>query len=221
MAKRPLIGVTGSSRRWSPSWSCTRLAVWLAGGKALRIHTGSRAIPTRLDGIIIGGGDDIDPTLYDSEEPSHTRIDYERDQLEVEFIEKALVRRIPILGICRGAQLLNVVLGGTLHPDIRPMRRLTRNRSSLLATKQVRLVIGSHLANIFEQHSIRVNSLHKQAVDELGQDLTVAGRDRDDIIQCIEERTGLPIVGVQWHPEYLFYLPAQMRLFSWLVARSR
>lgn len=221
MARRPLIGVTGPARRWSPAWQCTRLALFLAGARALRITTDLRNIPTRLDAIIIGGGDDIDPELYGSDASGHTEIDYHRDQLEIEFIEKALVRRIPLLGICRGAQLLNVVLGGSLHPDITTHRQLTRNRPGLLPTKQVRIEPECHLARVFGKHTLRVNSLHKQAVNVLGKDMKVAGRDRDQIIQCIEEGNGEPIVGVQWHPEYLFYLPSQLGLFRWLVRQAR
>lgn len=197
------------------------MAVFLAGAKAQRINTQMRDIPTRLDAIIIGGGDDIDPALYGSVADSHTDIDYLRDKMEIEFIEKALVRRIPILGICRGAQLLNVVLGGSLHPDITQIRRFTKNRPSLFATKQVHIDPKAHIAREFSHIKIRVNSLHKQAVDRLGQDMRVVGRDRDQIVQCIEEQNGLPIVGVQWHPEYLFYLPNQFNLFRWLVRQAR
>lgn len=197
------------------------MAVYLAGGRALRINTEMRDIPSRLDAIIIGGGDDIDPALYGSEADSHTDIDYDRDKMEIDFIEKALVRRIPILGICRGAQLLNVVLGGNLHPDITQQRLLTRNRPSIIPSKWVQIDATAHMVGVFGRIRFRVNSLHKQAVDRLGKDLRVVGRDRDQIVQCIEEEGGLPIVGVQWHPEYLFYIPTQLNLFRWLVKQAR
>jgi putative glutamine amidotransferase len=125
-----------------------------------------------------------------------------------------------LLGICRGAQLINVVLGGTLHQDIRPPRKRTYNRPGLLPTKQVRVAPDSTLAGICGRTHLRVNSLHHQAIKEPGRDLQVVGRDLDEITQAVESSAGRTIIGVQWHPEYLFYLPAQFGLFRWLLRRA-
>jgi putative glutamine amidotransferase len=137
--------------------------------------------------------------------------------LEIKWIKYALEHKIPLLGICRGAQLINVVLGGNLFQDIRSLRRLTYNRPGLLPTKQVLLEEKSLVARVCSRKKLRVNSLHHQAIRESGKGLQVVGRDLDGIIQAVEAGDGQKIIGVQWHPEYLFYLPAQLALFKWLV----
>jgi putative glutamine amidotransferase len=170
-----------------------------------------------LDALIVGGGDDISPGHYNGDLNAKVKADPARDALEMEWIRWGLEHDVPILGICRGAQLINVLLGGTLHEDIRSLRQRTYNRPGLLPTKQVRLDSGSRLAQICGRGRLRVNSLHHQAVKEAGDGITAVGWDLDEItqaIECIGERR---ILGVQWHPEYLFYLPSQLALFRWLL----
>lgn len=173
-----------------------------------------------MSALVISGGNDIGPDLYGGEVAPRARIDSARDALEVHWIQMALDRGWPLLGICRGAQLINVVLGGTLHQDIRALRRRTYNRPGLLPTKQVFLEAESQLSETFGRRRLRVNSLHHQAINDPGEGLQVVGRDLDRICQAVEHVDQQPIVGVQWHPEYLFYLPAQLRLFRWLLERA-
>ena len=213
----PRVGVTGAARRFSPSWWCTRTALALCGARSSRISVHHAPPRGALHGLVIGGGDDISPEHYGGDIEQQVRLDPDRDRLEMDWIEHALDAGLPMLGICRGAQLINVVLGGNLHQDIRDMRRLTRNRPGLLPTKRVSLEPGSRLCATTRRERLRVNSLHHQAVDRPGVDLVVVGRDRDHIVQAFECRNGRPIVGVQWHPEYLFYLPSQLAIFRWLV----
>ena len=217
MAERPRIGVTGNSRRLAPSWFCTRMALFLAGAKAERISLRHNPEGIKLSALIIGGGDDISPESLGLDVVARSRIDPDRDRLEIYWIEKALKQNIPLLGICRGAQLINVVMGGTLHQDIRSMRALTYNRPGLLPTKQVKLDPQSDLARICGKDKLRVNSLHSQAIDQQAEGLRIVGRDLDGIVQAVQSADERPIIGVQWHPEYLFYLPAQMALFRWLI----
>ncbi|MCW8947947.1 MAG: gamma-glutamyl-gamma-aminobutyrate hydrolase family protein [Sedimenticola sp.] len=221
MAERPRIGVTGNARRWSPSWWCTQLVLRIAGGHPERISVRHRFSGERLAALIIGGGDDINPEHYQGETHAKIKIDPERDQIEIEWIRYALENKIPLLGICRGAQLINVVMGGTLHQDIRQLRKLTYNRPGLLPTKQVRLANDSRLTQICGKTRLRVNSLHYQAIKDHGTDLKAVGWDLDQIIQAVESTTEHHIIGVQWHPEYLFYLPSQYALFRWLVQGQR
>ncbi|PHQ84856.1 MAG: hypothetical protein COB58_10190, partial [Thalassobium sp.] len=165
-----------------------------------------------------GGGNDIAPEHYGGDINAKSKTDPERDALEIQWIKKALDQGIPLLGICRGAQLINSVLGGSLFQDIRDTRVHTRNRPSLLPTKHVTLDPESGIAGICKRGALWVNSLHSQAVNRPGEGLKVVGRDRDNIVQAIESTTGAPVKGVQWHPEYLFYLPSQLALFRWLVS---
>ena len=193
------------------------MALRFAGGHPVRISANHGTDGHTFDALIIGGGSDIGPEHYGGDIDSRVRADPDRDRLEIAWIERALANRTPLLGICRGAQLINVVLGGDLHQDIRGLRKHTRNRASILATKTVRLGATSALSRICNRSKVRVNSLHHQAVRELGRGLAVVGRDADAIVQAVESSEGDPVIGVQWHPEYLFYLPAQFALFRWLV----
>ena len=219
MAARRRIGVTGNARRLSPSWLCTRLALALVGATAVRISLRHDPGDTTLDGLIIGGGDDVSPEHYGHDIRAKVRPNPERDRLEIDWIHRALDAGLPLLGICRGAQLINVVLGGTLHQDIRPIRFHTYNRPGLLPTKQVLLEEDSRLARLLQRRRVRVNSLHNQAIDREAAALRITGRDLDGIVQSVEAVDGRDIIGVQWHPEYLFYLPRQLRLFRWLASR--
>lgn len=220
-SSRPLIGVTGNARRISPSWIFIRLSVWLAGGRAVRISTRHGFDVHRLDGIIISGGDDIHPSLYDDEPMPAADYDPERDRLEQEYIRHAFEESVPILGICRGYQLINVTAGGTLHPDIRMLRDKTSNRGTILPRKTLRVESGTDLHQLVGSQRLRINSLHHQAIRDVAEGYRVSGCDLDGFIQAIEHIEGLPVLGVQWHPEYLFYQAAHRRLFRWLVARAK
>lgn len=220
MAARARVGVTGDGRRWAPSWWCLSLALRLLGARPERLSVRHRPSGETIDALIISGGNDIGPELYGGEAAPKTRIDRRRDAMELGWIDYALGRRLPLLGICRGAQLLNVALGGSLLTDVRPIRRLTYNRPGLLPTKQVAVDDDSRLAVITGRRRLRVNSLHHQAVDRPGVGLRVVGRDLDHLCQAVEADDGRPLLGVQWHPEYLLYLPSQLRLFRWLLRGS-
>jgi putative glutamine amidotransferase len=217
MDRRPRVGVTGSARRWAPSWWCIWLALRLAGALPERISVRHPPSGEPLDGLIISGGNDIGAEHYGGDVRGQVNNNPERDELEIAWIRKALESGLPLLGICRGAQLINVVLGGTLHQDIRSLRRLTYNRPGLLPTKQVVVAPGSLVARVCGRTRLRVNSLHHQAIKDLGRNLVVVGRDLDEITQAVESAGQHRIIGVQWHPEYLLYLPSQLSLFRWLV----
>jgi putative glutamine amidotransferase len=213
--------VTGDHRRWAPSWWCLRLALRLAGATPRRISVRDPALTERFDGLVISGGNDVGPELYGGDEMPKAAIDRDRDTLEINWIQRALEEGWPVLGICRGAQLLNVVLGGSLIQDVRPLRRHTSNRASLLPLKSVCVRASSRVATVCGRRRLRVNSLHHQAIRRPGQGLRVVARDRDRLCQAVEGDAGCAILGVQWHPEYLFYLPSQLRLFRWLVELGR
>lgn len=221
MAERKRVGVTGNARRWAPSWWCTALALRLAGAIPERISVQHHPSGETLHALVIGGGNDISPEHYDSDIQAKVKLDPDRDRLEIKWIRWALEHNLPLLGICRGAQLINVVLGGTLYHDIRPLRRLTYNRPGLLATKQVRLAPDSRLARICGKTQLRVNSLHHQAIRRAGKGLVAVGWDRDKITQAVECIGDRAIIGVQWHPEYLLYIPSQFSIFQALLRNFR
>ncbi|MHA7835121.1 MAG: gamma-glutamyl-gamma-aminobutyrate hydrolase family protein [Algiphilus sp.] len=220
-AGRPLIGITGADSRLPWGWWFARAAVRAHGGEPIRI-TPKRPQPARyLDGLIVGGGDDIDPALYSGDDSGAPAADPARDRLELGLLQQALDAGVPIIGICRGAQLLNVALGGSLYPDIRQRRRHTSNRRSVLPSKRAVLRRGSRLARILGRNPVPINSLHHQAVHRLGRGLRTVARDADGITQGIECRGPALIIGVQWHPEYLPQQRAQRRLIALLVRRAR
>lgn len=216
---KPVIGVTGNAKKISPSWWCIKLAVFLTGGRALRISV-NNAPDEKLDGLIISGGDDIHPSLYEGEASLKESYDEQRDALEIHFIQLALDNQLPLMGICRGAQLINVVCDGTLYSDIRPMREKTSNRNTLLPIKKVSINDKSLLQKIMRTSSCGVNSLHSQAIHYLSPMLTCSATDSDGFIQAIEN-PDKKIIGTQWHPEYLFYLKKHRALFRWLVLQSK
>lgn len=221
MAQRPRVGVTGNHGWWSPSWWCTAVALLLAGSIPERLSIRHQASGKPLSALIIGGGDDIGPEHYRGDVEAPVRSNPERDRMEIHWIKWALERRVPLLGICRGAQLINVVLGGTLYSDIRILRKKTYNRPGLLPTKTVRVDTSSGLMRLTGKSVLKVNSLHHQAIKEHGRGVRTVARDLDFFTQAIEVDGNDGVLGVQWHPEYLFYLPSQFSLFRWLIDKVR
>ena len=217
----PQVGVTGPTGWYHIAWRCTRYALSREGAATIRLTPEYDGNLNRIDGVVIGGGDDIDPALYAGLDDGKGSYDRQRDQFEQRVIVDCLERDRPILGICRGAQLLNVVLGGSLHQDIRDMRVKTSNRRTLLPKKQISISSTSHLYSILGVAKTAVNSLHHQAVDSLGNGLRIAATDLDGIVQAIECQDNTFRVGVQWHPEYLPYRREQRRLFNAFVAAVR
>lgn len=213
VAAEPLIAVTGPRKRLPIAWWATRLQLRLCGMRAIYLTAHSPQPKARIGGIIIGGGDDIEPVLYGALAQQGYRYDRERDHFEMSMIRYALEHDIPILGICRGAQLINVVLRGTLHQDIRPLRQHTPNGRYITPIKWVDLHAGSRMQRQVGAARVKVNSLHSQAIEEVGQGLTVVGRDQDGFVQAVEGTSGF-LMGVQWHPEYLPYISTQRKLFA-------
>lgn len=218
--KKPLIGVTGPARKLAYSWWATRFSLRLMGAQPVRLTPHNAALATHFDAIIIGGGDDVDPMLYSEKPAERAQINAERDVFEVGIIQQALAAKVPLLGICRGAQLINVVKGGTLHLTIRHWRKKTSNRSTILPRKTALIEKGSLLEGILECQRCSINSLHHQAVDQMGEGLRVAAYDLDGFVQAIESTISHYIVGTQWHPEYLPYLKTQRKIFQRLISAA-
>ena len=220
-AMRPRIGVT-TSRGWGRwLWSWVWLAVTRAGGRAIRLSPGRATDLDQLQGLIVGGGDDISPTIYNGELDPAVKVDPERDRQELEGLEHAADRRLPVLGICRGAQMINVFRGGSLHEDIYAVYEQAPRLRTVLPRKTVHVTPGSRLDRILACRQCRVNALHHQSIDRLGRELRVVARDQHGMIQGIEGTNGPFLIGVQWHPEFLIFDQGQQRLFRRLVEAAK
>lgn len=258
-SKRPNIGVTGPDEGGRAAWWFTRFAVFIQGGRPIHIRPKDGIPDANIHGLIIGGGADISPSRYGSDEMKDlfsedqevsglrqffirlatvlffpfiylirklfsTRsagMDKKRDELEFSILNEALEKGIPVLGICRGAQLINIHFGGTLHRDIANFYTEQPQVNTVWPKKKVRLNAESTLYQVLGHQHVWVNALHNQAVDVLGNDLEIVAREENDVVQAIEHRSRKFVVGVQWHPEYMPQIPPQRRIFKSLVEEAR
>jgi putative glutamine amidotransferase len=171
------------------------------------------AILDRLDGIVLSGGVDVDPSLYgQAPHPKLGRVNRRRDDFELALTREALRRDAPILAICRGLQVLNVATGGTLVQDIPStiegaMLHGGRGPRSRRAHR-AEVVAGSRLRAILGQDELSVNSIHHQSVDRLGEGVVVSARcPEDSVVEGVEMPGRRFVVGVQWHPESFWNQP--------------
>ncbi len=140
-----------------------------------------------------------------------------RDELEKTLIRAARDRGLPLLGICRGMQLINVVAGGSLHQSLNGFYEEYPAIRSVLPRKRIEIAPDSKLAGILGATQGQVNALHAQGIDQLGEQLTVCAREDSGVVQAIEGQDPGFVIGVQWHPEYLPQRPEQRALFRALV----
>lgn len=232
----PLIGVTGLRRmgsevgRMPPFLNTIPIDAFVthytgrvseAGGlPVLLARTASwHSLIERLDGIVLTGGEDVEPRRYGGLPTRHSAVlDVERDQFEMDLIGAARSIGLPILAICRGTQVLNVAMGGTLVQHLSPdegERHSFFGYPGDYRSHAVRFTEGSRLAELYGP-TAKVNSFHHQAVEQVGAGLTSAASADDGVIEGIESEDGLAI-GVQWHPEMLTDDP----LFTWLMDTAR
>jgi putative glutamine amidotransferase len=165
-----------------------------------------------LRGLVLTGGPDIDPCHYD--EPPHEElgpVEREIDVFELALVRAALRRRLPILGICRGMQLLNVALGGSLVQHVPEHRQTDPGR---IPTHAVRLEDGSRIAGLLGSAELQVNSFHHQALDRLGRGVRPVGWAPDGVVEAVEVRRQPFCIGVQWHAESLVDSREQTRLLT-------
>ncbi len=220
--RRPLIGVTGPSGRSWGFWAATAAMLRLAGARARRVTPASgTAALEGLDGLVIGGGSDIEAALYGGQQREGAPPDPARDALELAALARFWAGTRPILGICRGAQLMAVFRGGSLHRDIATVYPARRRPRTILPHEPVRIAPGSRLRAALGTDALRVNTLHSQAIDRPGADLRVTAQNRHGMAQAVEASGPAFRLGVQWHPELMPYHAPQRRLFAALVAAAR
>jgi putative glutamine amidotransferase len=193
-------------------------AIELAGGVPVVLPPLGNGIATlleRLDGICLSGGPDLDPAAYGAR--AHEQLgptEPELDHFELELARAADAAGVPLLGICRGAQALNVARGGTLHQHVEG------HRQTEVATQPVhavRIAPRTRASRVLKTRATQVNSFHHQAVDELGEGLVAVAWAPDGTIEAIEDRRHPFLLAVQWHAETLVDTPSQLALFRALV----
>lgn len=236
----PLIGISssnilnkdGSSSQVAASTSYLN-AVLSAGGIPLIIPTGLsleqlHETLERLDGLVLIGGPDIDPQIFKGR--AHQRvygIDAQRDALDLSLARLAAANRKPFLGICRGIQVINVALGGTLFTDIADQKQQPLQHDWYPDVPRdhlahpVSIKPDSLLAQILGGSHFEVNSLHHQGLEQIAPTLTVSARSPDGLVEAVELE-GHPFgIGVQWHPECLQEHAPQRAIFSALVEAAK
>lgn len=244
--KKPKICVTGPDTSGNTAWLFTALNVYLSGGKPCRVTPKHFNGKIDYDAIIIGGGSDIHPANFRRhEQPTVKRsvalklkewlcypiefvsqfskggYDKSRDDMEIQFIDHAIQNDIPLLAICRGYQLLNARLDGSIYTSTAPLlKKEMRIRSPFPRKKVLYTRDDSLIAQIAGDDPLKVNSIHSQAVAEPGKNLEVTAKEKAGINQVIESKNNQQILGVQWHPEYLFYMKAHRNIFNWLVSSA-
>ena len=218
LSDRPRIGITTSPRRGAEYYVPYRRAVEAAGAEPVEIPPGTAELPA-VDGLLLPGGWDVDPSLYGEKKDEKVGpIDPELDETELRLFGEARERELPILGICRGQQVINVAMGGSLVQHLEDHDVRGHGRSHLAHTIEVDP--ESELGQAALEHRIRVNSFHHQAVKNLAPGLQQTARGEDGTVEGVESEDGL-VVAVQCHPEELTTdLPWARRLFERFVARA-
>jgi putative glutamine amidotransferase len=237
----PLIGITTRPREIDSSAGSSDAhtlqhtytdAVILAGGVPVLLapvpnHYVDELV-ARIDGIVLSGGGDIDPARYGgTRHDAMYGIDFDRDEFEIRLARRAARSRLPTLAICRGLQIVNVAMGGTLIEDI-PTELGSADHSRVghevfNGHQHVRLEPSSRVAAVVGETDLEVNSIHHQAVRDLAPGFRAVGWADDGVVEAIEHEDGAwPLLAVQWHPEYLHDIndPASRALFNALVEEA-
>jgi len=213
--KSPVIGITCATHPTEERYYIVKdyvKAVAAAGGSPVLIAPlGAEAriaqIAGFLDGLLLSGGKDLDPKLYGQEPVGVWRIDPEKDALEMALARTALKRDIPILGICRGCQVLNVLGGGNLiqHLSVKDKKiKHWQTAPDNYPTHELELTKGTKLREIIGRERVRVNSFHHQGIGDVAKGYSVSAVAADGTIEGLESNSHSWVIGIQFHIEYLW-----------------
>ena len=223
--KRPVIGYTTRNGILNFLHCLTAISILISGGRPLKLSPKKPHYNRKIDGLIINGGTDLYPARYHGDPKPDYIYDEARDEMEVKWLEMAETENMPVLGICRGAQLMNVMRGGTLHVDVSKIYERANYPTGLLANvmfrKYIKVIPGLKLYNILNTNGACVNSMHKQAIDSLGGNLTISAKEKNGVVQAIEDNKRPYYIGVQFHPEALIYKKKFRAIFKKLILIAR
>jgi putative glutamine amidotransferase len=238
-SRRPVIGITTHTLQSLPGIPPDMPQSWVMSQRYILALTAAGALPwlvpllvddadtlrgiyEELAGVFLPGGLDVDPTCYgEVQHPRADRADVPRDRVELMLTRWALEDRKPVLGVCRGVQVMNIVAGGTLYQDLSDQRTGSikhdyfpfegeRYARDFLA-HEVRVAERTRLAQILGVRELKVNSMHHQGIKSLGRGLVPAAVAPDGVIEATESGDGHFFIGVQWHPEALADADPRMR----------
>lgn len=232
---KPLIGITCAFSNLEHKYNLSAYyvkAIEAVGGipvmiPCLKEASDLKELMLYIDGLLLTGGGDMDPIYFDEEPAIGTGVvTPERDILEVEITRMAIDRCYPVLGICRGIQVINIVAGGKIHQDLnqgveKPIKHM-QEAPTWYPTHKIELEPNTKLSAILGEGPMRVNSFHHQSVSEVAPDYIVSARAADGVIEAIESTQEKFVMGVQWHPEHLWQEnKAWQRLFQAFIAASK
>ena len=220
----PLIGITADAGEINnrPSFFIYKAytqAVERAGGIPVLLTETAKvqALVKRIDGLVItGGGFDIPPAMYGEEPLIELTTIPERTAFESAVYTESLKKGIPVLGVCGGMQLINVIAGGSLYQDIKKQAPASRDHSK--GDHRITLEPHTILYGIIGKNTATANTSHHQAIKEPGKEIIVSARADDGVIEAIEHRDFPYVLGVQWHPERMG--DDMLKIYAWFVARA-
>ncbi len=225
MDRRPVVGVTTGHRTAWLAYLPFYLAVALARGRSRRLFPGCDVPDDEIDALILSGGRDIFPLHFKGREKPGYPYNHRRDEMELHWLAVARQRNMPVLGVCRGAQVMAVSHKGSLHTAVHKAYKNARYPSHPLSAiyfrKAIRLRSTSRIRRIMKAAALRVNSLHSQAIKHAGRGLIVTAREENGVVQTIEAPDHPFYIGVQFHPELMLHRRKFRRIFAALVQAAR
>lgn len=221
----PIIGITKPESGDNLAFLAIVAGINMAGGHSQRLTTGTSWRDAKLDGLVIGGGSDVFPPHYDQDAIEGARYDEGRDEMEMYWARKARDSNLPTLAICRGAQVMNVAAGGSLHQSLHKIYDdidyPTTRFGQMIYRKTIKIAPESLLSRITQKTKARVNSIHKQAIAVVGEGLNVTAFETNGVVQAIEDPSRDYYMGVQFHPEFLLHQQKFRNIFEELVNAAK